>query len=228
MPIQHAVLTLLVDGPSYGYELKARFHETMGPTWGSLNIGHVYQVLDRLERDGLASATRMPQASRPDRVVYALTPAGRSELLRWLEEPSPAATGYRDDLFLTVMAITSLRDHELFTRTIARLRTDLLQELRDLDALRRSGHTPATRPLGDLLVTAAELQVRARLDFLERAGSYKHALLATESGALDADPGREALANDDLGGTIGDREVVNVGGDAEAGGQHFAPDERAM
>ena len=55
MPLQHAVLSLLVDGPSYGYELKGAFERSVGPQWGALNIGHLYQVLDRLSRDSRSS-----------------------------------------------------------------------------------------------------------------------------------------------------------------------------
>src|SRR4029453_535594 len=79
MPIQHAVLSLLVDGPGHGYELKGAFEHAVGPHWGPLNIGHLYQVLDRLSRDGLAVSHRVPQQVKPDRVVYEITSSGRAE-----------------------------------------------------------------------------------------------------------------------------------------------------
>ena len=59
MPIQHAVLALLAHGESHGYEIKTSFEETVGPQWGELNIGHVYQVLDRCVRDGLVTNWRV-------------------------------------------------------------------------------------------------------------------------------------------------------------------------
>jgi DNA-binding PadR family transcriptional regulator len=94
MPLHHALLSLLADGESYGYELKAAFERAVGPQWGALNIGHLYQVLDRLKRDRLVAVVRSePQLRRPDRLIYAITPAGREELLRWLSTPSPPATG---------------------------------------------------------------------------------------------------------------------------------------
>jgi DNA-binding PadR family transcriptional regulator len=61
LSIHHAVLGLLADGPSYGYELKANFERAIGPQWGELNIGHLYQVLERLERDGLVLWKDVPQ-----------------------------------------------------------------------------------------------------------------------------------------------------------------------
>src|SRR6266508_2428323 len=70
MPIHHAVLGLLAEGPSYGYELKGSFEEAIGPQWGELNIGHLYQVLDRLMRDGFVTKRVVAQTDRPDRMVY--------------------------------------------------------------------------------------------------------------------------------------------------------------
>src|SRR3954469_11642968 len=104
MPIHHAVLSLLARGDSYGYELKGAFERSVGPQWGPVNIGHVYQVLERLKRDGLVTVTHAePQPRRPDRLIYAITPAGDAELARWLSEPTPPA-GYRDELYLKLVA----------------------------------------------------------------------------------------------------------------------------
>src|SRR5918912_3217593 len=104
MPIQHAVLALLADGPGHGYELKAQFEESVGPQWGDLNIGHLYQVLDRLVRDGLVTRQSVRQEDRPDKVVYQLTSGGRSELEQWLGSPFVRRGGDRGDFFLELFA----------------------------------------------------------------------------------------------------------------------------
>ena len=67
MPIQHAVLAFLSEGESYGYELRAEFERAIGPQWGEFNIGHLYQVLDRLVRDGLVTEREIAQPDCPDR-----------------------------------------------------------------------------------------------------------------------------------------------------------------
>jgi DNA-binding PadR family transcriptional regulator len=79
--------------PAHGYELKGSFEEAVGDQWGGLNIGHLYQILDRLARDGLIESERQPQSVKPDRVVHRITPAGRAELERWLSEPGPPLQG---------------------------------------------------------------------------------------------------------------------------------------
>ena len=68
MPLHHAVLALLAAKPAHGYELKASFEEAVGEQWGGLNIGHLYQILDRLRRDGLVETERQPQPIKPDRL----------------------------------------------------------------------------------------------------------------------------------------------------------------
>jgi DNA-binding PadR family transcriptional regulator len=93
MPIRHAVLALLAEGESYGYELRVEFERAVGPQWGELNIGHLYQVLDRLVRDGLVTRREVAQPRLPDRVVYRITKSGKAELDRWLETPFVRQSG---------------------------------------------------------------------------------------------------------------------------------------
>ena len=76
MAIKHALLGLLAEGPKHGYELKTAFDEAIGERW-SLNIGQVYNTLNRLARDGyVVLQEEVVQETRPDRKVYAITEAG--------------------------------------------------------------------------------------------------------------------------------------------------------
>ncbi|MEV6927253.1 helix-turn-helix transcriptional regulator [Dactylosporangium sp. NPDC051485] len=186
MPIHHAVLSLLSQGPSYGYELKGAFEAAVGPQWGPLNIGHLYQILDRLSRDGMVVSQRHAQTIKPDRVVYEITDAGLAELERWLGEASPRSGGFRDDFFLKVTAAARSGDSETVRTVLAQQRTYLMRELRNLDGLRRK----ATDPVVTLLLSAASRHVEADLAFVEDAD---RALLRTE-GALPVAPVRSAPA----------------------------------
>jgi DNA-binding PadR family transcriptional regulator len=166
MPLHHAVLALLADQPAHGYELKGSFEEAVGEQWGGLNIGHLYQILDRLARDGLIESERQPQPVKPDRVVHHLTPAGRAELDRWLGEASVRARGYRDDFFLKVVAAVQSGDPATLAGVLSRQRAHLLHELRSLaDARTLTEGSPVT----SLLVTAAELHTRADLGVVDAA-----------------------------------------------------------
>jgi DNA-binding PadR family transcriptional regulator len=166
MPLHHAVLALLAAKPAHGYELKGSFEQAVGEQWGGLNIGHLYQVLDRLARDGLIESERQPQPVKPDRLVHRITPAGREELGRWLSEPSARTRGYRDDFFLKVMAAAQAPDAAALSSVLRHQRAYLLTELRSLAAARAIA---SQSPVTALLVTAAELHIRADLGVVDAA-----------------------------------------------------------
>ena len=166
MPLHHAVLALLAAKPAHGYELKGSFEQAVGDQWGGLNIGHLYQVLDRLARDGLIESQRQPQTVKPDRLVHQITPAGREELDRWLNEPSARTRGYRDDFFLKVMAAAQAGDPARLAAVLRRQRVYLLTELRSLADARAAA---SGSPVVGLLVKAAELHARADLEVVDAA-----------------------------------------------------------
>ena len=207
MPLHHAVLALLDDKPAHGYELKGSFEQAVGEQWGGLNIGHLYQILDRLSRDGLIESERQPQPIKPDRVVHRLTAAGRQELDHWLSSPSARTRGYRDDFFLKVMAAAQSGDPGTLAGVLRRQRAHLLKELRSL-ADARALSTPSA--VVSVLITAAELHVRADLGVVDaaeqvlgpgagatqRAAAQRPAAQPTADAADDAD---EAAADSAAG-----------------------------
>jgi len=165
MPLHHAVLALLSAKPAHGYELKTSFDQAVGDQWGGLNIGHIYQILDRLSRDGLIDSQRQPQQVKPDRVVHRLTPAGRAELDRWLAEPAIPTRGYRDDFFLKVMAADRSTDPAVLPAVLSQQRAHLLRQLHAL----ASARTATTTAVESLLITTAELHIRADLGVVDAA-----------------------------------------------------------
>ncbi|NNM45871.1 PadR family transcriptional regulator [Knoellia koreensis] len=166
MPLHHVVLSLLADGPSHGYELKGAFEDAVGPQWGQLNIGHLYQLLDRLSRDGLATTHRESQTVKPDRVVYELTDDGYAELSRWLGTPAPRAGGYRDEFFLKVVAAVRTGDRGVLDEVLSTQRRHLMTETHHLAALEREHRDD---PVVSLLIKNARLHVEADLKLVESA-----------------------------------------------------------
>jgi DNA-binding PadR family transcriptional regulator len=185
MSLHHAVLALLSDKPAHGYELKTSFEHAVGDQWGGLNIGHLYQILDRLSRDGMIESERQPQQVKPDRVIHRLTPAGRAELDRWLAEPAVPARGYRDDFFLKVMAATRSSDAATLPAVLSGQRAHLL---RQLHALADARATTSPTAVESLLITAAELHTRADLgvvDAAEKTLTANPATTVSEQAPLD-------------------------------------------
>src|ERR1700757_1270631 len=82
--VREVLLALLAGEASHGYQLRARLALALGPLAEALNDGQVYVTLGRLEKAALVSSKRVGQADRPDRKVYALTPAGRERVDTWL------------------------------------------------------------------------------------------------------------------------------------------------
>ncbi len=191
MPIAHAVLALLAEGSSHGYELKAAFERSVGPQWGSLNIGHLYQILGRLSADHMVASQRLHQHDKPDRVVYELTDLGREEYERWLAEPSVRQNGYRDDFFLKVMAAARHPDPRTLPGVLDRQRGHLLNELRDLADLAPQHHDD---PVVSLLLHAATLHIQADLAFLDETETrlVHHATDSARraTGSADAKPSK--------------------------------------
>lgn len=188
MPIQHAVLALLADRESYGYELRSQFQDSIGPQWGDLNIGHVYQVLDRLVRDGFVTKREVAQHRRPDKMMFRLTEAGERELQSWLETPTTRQAGYRDDVFLKLFAASRLGVKEL-RQVIRTQREAYFGELSSLQALRAEQR----EPLVELLVEAAILDTEAKLRVLELAES-RQTLLRRKTSPRNAETATEPTA----------------------------------
>ncbi|MEV7073151.1 helix-turn-helix transcriptional regulator [Streptomyces sp. NPDC091972] len=178
MPLHHAVLALLTRRPNHGYELKARFEEAVGPQWGGLNIGHLYQILERLVRDGYVSRSQVAQTDRPDKNLYTLTEAGEAELRSWATTPWVRVGGFRDELFLKLLGAVALGPQAL-AALIESQRQTYLSELAGL-AQQRRAH--ADEPLVAVLIDAAIAHTKADLGLLDSA-AQRLGPLATAQGA---------------------------------------------
>lgn len=191
MPIQHAVLALLAEKPRHGYELKASFEVAIGPQWGELNIGHLYQVLDRLVRDGLVNFKVVPQTDRPDKQVYRLTKEGRAELHRWLDAPFVRAGGYRDDFFLKLFAASRPGAGRL--RKVASVQRDAY--LAELAALGDLKATHGADPLVRVLIQAAILHTEANLRVADLADRQAEAIAEAARASKPQETGRQRVGS---------------------------------
>jgi PadR family transcriptional regulator, regulatory protein AphA len=82
----HAVLGLLALRSWTTYELAKQVQRSLGWFWPRAER-KLYEEPKRLVAAGLATATEQRTGNRP-RTMYAITPAGRKALRRWLGEPS--------------------------------------------------------------------------------------------------------------------------------------------
>lgn len=96
-----AVLGLLMDGVSSGYDLNKRIHGSVGFFWTPAK-SHVYATLARLVDAGLATARAVPQETRPDKQLYRVTPRGRRAFLDWLANAPLEPARFKNSFLLKI------------------------------------------------------------------------------------------------------------------------------
>lgn len=88
MSLEFAILGFLNYHPYTGYDLKKIFDSSVRHFWPA-DQSQIYRTLGRLTELGYVNMEKVVQDDRPDRKVYHISDAGRSELLRWLSGPPP-------------------------------------------------------------------------------------------------------------------------------------------
>lgn len=162
MSLRFGILGLLAEEPLHGYQVKQRFEDLLGGTW-EVNIGQVYQTLQRLERDGLVEAT----GDRGDRgrQAYEATPSGRAALREWLDDPESQPQLLREEVYVKLLLLARGGNGSL-DALINRQRRLYLQRLRDLSDQQRLAERRGNRELA-LLFKAGQLHTEADLKWLD-------------------------------------------------------------
>lgn len=97
---------LAAAGPNTAYGLKRAIRTSVGNYW-PFPHAQLYAETARLARLGLLSHDQETGGRR--RRLYAITPAGRAAIERWLATPTPESAQFRD-LGLLKLAFGSLAD----------------------------------------------------------------------------------------------------------------------
>jgi DNA-binding PadR family transcriptional regulator len=84
-PLALAVLALLFEREMHPYEMAATMKERGKEHSIKLRYGSLYTVIAALQRDGLILARgTVREGNRPERTVFAITPAGTDRLTGWM------------------------------------------------------------------------------------------------------------------------------------------------
>jgi DNA-binding PadR family transcriptional regulator len=166
MAFQHVILALLEGGPSHGWQMKGQIEAALGPEYGGLNKGYIYEVIHKMERDGLVTSRVEPQEGmRPDRSVLEVTDTGLEQLTEWLGEPVRRSAGFRDEFVQKVLA-ASLRGPDTVRQVCRVQRRVLLAEAKALQTLRREREGD---PGASFTIEVAILRTNAELECVEAA-----------------------------------------------------------
>lgn len=161
MSVRHSLLAILDQGPCYGYQLRAEFDRRTGSTW-PLNVGQIYNTLERLERDGLVEKG---DADEQGHVYWHITDAGRAETSAWLASPVGRAHGTRDELAIKFAVAATLPGVDV-AAVIDRQRGASLARLEELSSAVDTGtgdvgpEELARSLVVDSMIFAAEAEVR--------------------------------------------------------------------
>ena len=138
----------------------------MGPEYGGLNKGYIYEVIHKMEREGSIVSRIEPQEGlRPNRSVHEITDAGRQQLTDWLAQPARPAAGFRDEFVQKVLA-ASLLGGDAVRQFCRAQRQALLADARTLQTLRRER---ADDPGAAFTIEVAILRTNAELECVEAA-----------------------------------------------------------
>jgi len=86
-PLALAVLASLTERPMHPYEISTTLRQRAKEESIKLNYGSLYSVVDALAKHGLIEAQEtVREGRRPERTIYAITEAGKSEFADWLSE----------------------------------------------------------------------------------------------------------------------------------------------
>lgn len=195
MSVRQSLLAILDQGPCYGYQLRAEFDRRTGSTW-PLNVGQIYNTLERLERDGLVEKGEIDAHGH---VYWRITDAGRTAAREWLASPVERSQGTRDELAVKLAVAATLPGVDV-SPAIEAQRQASLGRLEELNGA-RAAVSPADGPeqlarllVLDSLAFAAEAELRWLDHVAARLAAHPDHALALELSTEKPKRGRPARA----------------------------------
>lgn len=177
MSVRQSLLAILDQGPCYGYQLRSEFDRRTGSTW-PLNVGQIYNTLDRLERDGLVSKG---ETDAQGHVFWQITDAGSGEVRAWLAAPVDRPQGTRDELAIKLAVAATLPGVDVVPvidaqREASQARLDQLRA--DVPSAPSGAQGIAHAVVLDAMIFAAEAELRWLDRTAERVSQQEGAGLA--------------------------------------------------
>lgn len=161
MSVRQGLLAILDQGPCYGYQLRAEFDRRTGSTW-PLNVGQIYNTLERLERDGLVEKSETDERGH---VYYQITDAGTTAVAQWLAAPVERGQATRDELAIKLSLAATLPGVDVTEiirdqRAASRARLQALSREKDAAPAPDAPDELARALVVDSMIFAAEAEVR--------------------------------------------------------------------
>ncbi|NLY44504.1 MAG: PadR family transcriptional regulator [Tissierella sp.] len=129
--IKFIILGFLNYGQFTGYDLKQMMTYSTS-NFISASFGSIYPALNKLEKDGLISSTKVVENGRYKK-KYTINKIGEDEFIRWLEEPIDFMRSY-EDILAKVFFYKKL-PKESTIKLIEQLIEDINKKIKELEKL---------------------------------------------------------------------------------------------
>lgn len=183
MSVRQSLLAILDQGPCYGYQLRHEFDRRTGSTW-RLNVGQIYNTLERLERDGLVGRG---EADEQGHVYWHITDAGSAEVARWFSSPVVRGEAARDELAIKLAVAATLPGVDAGALIRAQ-RSESEARARSLREAPSDGLAAAL--IADAMLFSAEAELRWLDRVEQRLSEHPHHAIGVELSAERPKRGR--------------------------------------
>lgn len=165
MNVRTLCLGYLSTRAATGYEIKKDFGEGVFCHFFEAGYGSIYPALNHLAAEGMVTVREEEQAGKPDKKIYAITEAGRTELRKALSVLPEHDKFKSEFLFMMLM-----QQHITPLHKVASIRqqlTHLRQDLENIASCRAASNAdPAcafVMGYGEAVLTAGVRYLEARL-----------------------------------------------------------------
>jgi PadR family transcriptional regulator, regulatory protein AphA len=146
-----------------GYEIKKDFEEGLFCHFLEASYGSIYPALNQLAGEGLVTVREEEQSGKPDKKVYAITPAGTAALTKELLV-LPAQDKYKSE-FLFIMLLQHHIPHDHRIAAIEKQLSDLRSDLMNIAECKVEC---ASDPAGSFVMGYGEAVLTAGVTYLEQ------------------------------------------------------------
>jgi DNA-binding PadR family transcriptional regulator len=187
-PVNWAVLGLVIERPSYAYELAHRFERTYAGALSLSSVSHVYTALSTLRERGLVHEVADPRGAVRSKRRYEATAQGLCEHEEWLI--GQVSEERRRQRVLVAQMGALARTPERACAVLDAYERACLEELAAAPAAGDS--TPGTTGMvARLIGEETRLAVAAKLRWVQYARAQLRALPQQPSISCDAETRRE-------------------------------------
>jgi DNA-binding PadR family transcriptional regulator len=165
-PVRAAVLAVLVEQPSHGWDVARRTNRRVGSLW--IDPKHIYSHLGWLEQEGLVRLEQESSDRHPyRRDVYYATDEGVEAREQWLAAPLASGAVGRSDLERRLLFSTK-RDVPVLLRAVAYRRAQLAGEI-DENAASSTVPVSYLAAMINLQRSSVDKRLKAEMEWLAEA-----------------------------------------------------------